>query len=74
VKAAVLALILSHGPLVGSRLNDLYEAGREGAGWPDVHRDSPRKRAGELAADGILRVTNADSPRGHEHEYELALA
>lgn len=73
VRAAVLTLIGSYGPQTGNDLNDLYRQYRPHHGWPTVSYDSPRKRAGELARDRELVVTNADDPRGTPHLYALAV-
>lgn len=72
VKLAVLAMVKQKGPVGGSELNRLYQVLAEACGWPlPLHFDSPRKRAGELAADGFLAIVNEDHPRGTETEYVL---
>lgn len=71
VKAAVLLLVRQKGALDGAELNELYAARRDRNGWPMVHWDSPRKRAGDLHRDGQLKVLNADAPRGTAAEYTL---
>lgn len=70
VKAIVLELVAYHGPLSGSQLNDLFVLWTDPYEW-HVHFDSPRKRAGELADEGLLVVTNADAKRGTERIYSL---
>ncbi|MDM4761921.1 hypothetical protein QT381_02740 [Galbitalea sp. SE-J8] len=72
VRAAVLVILALDIPeATGSQLNELYREMRADRGWPEVHFDSPRKRAGELADDGYLDVLNEDAKRGHEHVYRL---
>lgn len=71
VKAAVIALIRQEGELSGAELNDLYSLRAARNGWNECAWDSPRKRAGELAKDGALAVTNPDDPRGTPHIYTL---
>ena len=71
VKAAVIALIRQEGELSGAELNDLYSLRAARNGWDECAWDSPRKRAGELARDGDLAVTNPDCPRGTPHIYTL---
>ena len=51
---AVLRLVHMEGELAGSEINRLYGMRCERNGWPFVAGDSPRKRAGELCADGFL--------------------
>lgn len=71
VREAVEHLFTHVDAATGSALNELYRAMREQHGWPEVHFDSPRKRAGELAADGVLAVENADASRGTERIFRL---
>lgn len=71
VKKAVLEIVQAHGKLVGSQINAYYRDLFQTNGWPPVHPDSPRKRAGELAAAGALAITNLDRPRGTEAEYAI---
>lgn len=72
VKDAVLSLLHEEGALPGSELNRLYQLRAERRGWPlPLHFDSPRKRAGELAVDGLVQILNGDAPRGTEREYAL---
>jgi len=69
---AVYILITQEGPLDGSDLNDLYRRRARRNGWPTgIHFDSPRKRAGELAAAGRVVILNEDDPRGTPHVYSL---
>lgn len=72
VRDAVLVLLRQEGQLDGSDLNALYAASRGWRGWPVVHFDSPRKRAGELAREGVLEVVNPDDPRGTPAVYRVA--
>lgn len=55
-KARVLTLVSIHQPVTGTELNDLYRLTAARLNWPSVAWDSPRKRAGEMAADGVLEV------------------
>jgi hypothetical protein len=71
VRAAVLYMLDLVEWATGSGLNELYRTLAKPHGWPEVHIDSPRKRAGELAREGYLTVRNEDAKRGHEHEYSL---
>lgn len=71
VAVAVLHLVETYGARTGQELNDLYRANRADMGWPVVAFDSPRKRAGELAAAGDLVVTNPDDPRGTPAVYDV---
>ncbi|MET4780842.1 hypothetical protein [Glaciihabitans sp. UYNi722] len=73
VRDAVLILVRQELIVTGSELNDLYRVRAEQNGWPAVHYESPRKRAGELAKDGLLSVLNAEVPRGTQHEYTIAV-
>jgi hypothetical protein len=68
-RAAVLRLVSIHGSLTGSQLNEQYSLLATRNDWPKVHFDSPRRRAGELAKDGLLDVS--DVPRGTERAYTL---
>jgi hypothetical protein len=69
VRSAVIYLVGLWRGATGSQLNESYATGRSFYGWPDVHYDSPRKRAGELYADGLL--TCFSTPRGTERKYVL---
>lgn len=71
VADAVLWLVAHYGPMNGADLCDRYMSMRRVQQWPVVAYESPRKRAGELAADGDLVVLNADDPRGTAHVYDL---
>jgi hypothetical protein len=58
-KLRVLHLIADLGPLVGSEVNDHYRDRAWRRGWERrAAYDTPRKRAGELASDGYLEVTD----------------
>lgn len=74
VAEAVLFLVETYGARNGQELNDLYRKNQAGQGWPIVAFDSPRKRAGELAADDDLIITNPDDPRGTPAVYAVAEA
>jgi hypothetical protein len=69
VRGCVLWLVEEARGLTGSEINALYVDWRDMLGWPTTHYDSPRKRAGELHADGLLRCSSV--PRGTEREYVL---
>lgn len=60
LRKAVLALMFVQGnAMKGSDINWAYakhQPAHEERGWPRCHWDSPRKRAGELAADGFLVI------------------
>lgn len=74
-KLHVLKVVSAHGPLVGSEINDLYVFMASRLGWRRVAWDSPRKRAGELAADGYLVVAGTRPVEGtslEESIYELS--
>lgn len=64
-KLRVLAIIGRNGPITGSVLNDLYELEASRQGWKQIHRDTPRKRAEELAKDGFLSTTTQTSSGNH---------
>jgi len=64
-KLAVLRLILQEGELSGSAINELYQARRDQYGWGKVAFDTPRKRAGELAAEGYLAARYETSDGNH---------
>lgn len=68
-REAVLKLVAIHEPVTGSGINEQYSVLAGRPGYPDVHPDSPRKRAGELAEDGLLTVTR--DKRGTEGVYRL---
>jgi hypothetical protein len=68
----VYLLIAQEGSLDGAEINRLYQLRKRRNKWPlDIHFDSPRKRAGELAADGHVVILNLDDPRGTPHVYAL---
>ena len=72
VADAVYLLIAQEGALDGAEINRLYQLRKRRNKWPlNIHFDSPRKRAGELAADGLVVILNADAPRGTPHVYAL---
>jgi len=69
---AVLRLIFQEGELAGSDINRLYGLRCERNGWPFVAGDSPRKRAGELCADGFLVAVDLQKGiRLHERVFSL---
>lgn len=70
VERAVVWMLTGH-DLNGTELNDSYRELAVDRGWPMVHFDSPRKRAGELERRGVLRVLNEDDPRGTPAIYHL---
>ncbi len=72
-KFAVLELVLQEGELVGSEINDLYRLRASRHGWRHIAFDTPRKRAGELAADGYLAVV-AERPAEGNHLPESTYA
>ncbi len=53
-KRRILELVAVHQPIVGTELNELYRLASARMNWRRLAFDSPRKRAGELAADGFL--------------------
>jgi hypothetical protein len=57
-KLRVLQLVREHEPIAGSQLNDLYRLTASRMDWKPLSFDSPRKRAGELSADGYLEVAD----------------
>jgi len=71
VKDRVLCLLAIHGPMNGLQINEAYELSQPRLGWADVSWDSPRKRAGSLAADGELIILNDLDPRGTPRVYAL---
>ena len=60
----VVLLVRQEGEITGRDLNDLYRARADREGWARISYDSPRKRAAELLADGVLACTNEDAARG----------
>jgi hypothetical protein len=71
VKAALIEMVREQGCLTGSEANEMYRRDAAARGWPQASFDSPRKRLGDLARDGRLRVLNLDAKRGVESEYTL---
>lgn len=71
VEAAVLFLLGRGAVLTGKKINRLYEVQQVQRGWPEVAWDTPRKRAGDLARDGLLEIVNPGAPRGTEQEYRV---
>jgi len=69
VRMAVLDILRLRGPLTGNELNDAFHNGTKNYG--KAHWDSPRKRAGEMAEDGLL---TADRSNGSEAVYDLSEA
>jgi len=55
-KVRVLHLVQLHQPVAGSQLNELYRLTASRLNWKPLAFDSPRKRAGELAAEGYIEV------------------
>ncbi|TXK17376.1 hypothetical protein [Homoserinibacter sp. GY 40078] len=73
-KLRVLQIVLQEGPIIGAEINDLYDLRRSRNGWRKIHVDSPRKRAGELAADGLLEIVrDRVNPANHLPEAEYAI-
>jgi hypothetical protein len=66
-----MVLLRQHGPSTGLELNDYYEFAASRGLFEVAATDSPRKRAGELAKDGLLTITNPDDPRGTPAIYTL---
>lgn len=64
-KIRVLQIVLQEERITGSELCDLYDLRRARNGWPELHFDSPRKRAGELAVDGLLEVVGEETSAGN---------
>lgn len=73
VGAAVVALLSACPRATGKELNAAYASQWARRGWPEADFDSPRKRAGELAKDGVLTILNPDDPRGTAAVYALAV-
>jgi hypothetical protein len=76
-KRRVLELVLQETEITGSELNDLYELRCARNGWPILHVDTPRKRAGELVVDGLLEVVREEQSNGNhlpESVYGLTVA
>jgi hypothetical protein len=71
VRAAVLHLLTVVDYADGQALNLLYREFQERKGWRQCAYESPRRRAGELAKDGLLVSLNPDNPRGTPHLYSL---
>lgn len=71
----VLELVRQEGQAIGSELNDLYSLRAARNDWPRAAWDSPRKRAGELAADGYLEVIGfrTGSSNTQERIFKLSL-
>ena len=73
-KLRVLQIVMQEGPIIGAEINDLYDLRRARNGWREIHVDSPRKRAGELAADGLLEIVgDRVNPANHLPEAEYAI-
>lgn len=73
VKRELLVILRRRGSLTGSEANTLY---REAANASDGHLpvvawDSPRKRLGELARDGLVVPVDEKTPRGTEMVFVL---
>jgi hypothetical protein len=65
----ILRLVAEFGPQIpGTRLNEEYPGYAARNGWKRLASDSPRKRAGELAADGLLRKDLRDAAGNHRPE------
>lgn len=72
VRKNIYYLLELHGPMTGTQLNDLYAfTATRRDWWTRVSYDSPRKRAAEMVADGLLMVTNEDAKRGIGRIYEV---
>lgn len=71
LRLAVLALVRQEPLAVGSELNEMYRLRFERNGWPKAAWDSPRKRAGELAEDGLLLVVGV---RAGERQFVISAA
>jgi hypothetical protein len=73
VRKNIVYLLELHGPMTGAQLNDLYAfTATRRDWWTKVSHDSPRKRAAEMAADGLLTVTNEEAKRGIGRIYEVS--
>ena len=70
LRRAVLALVLQEPSSIGSELNAMYELRYARNGWPKAAWDSPRKRAGELAEDGLLLVAGS---RAGERQFVISI-
>ena len=69
LRLAVLALVRQEPLAVGSELNEMYKIRYIRNGWPKAAWDSPRKRAGELAEDGLLLAIGT---RGGERQFIIS--
>ena len=59
LRLAVLTLVREEPLSIGSELNSLYRLRFDRRGWPKAAYDSPRKRSGELAEDGLLIIAGS---------------
>ena len=64
VRQAVLELIFDLGMPTGKDLNRRYAEVWEARGYPQADSESPRKRAGELVADGLAERMRNENGRG----------
>lgn len=69
-KQAVLDLVGAFGALTGADINSFYARYQSGYSFPIAKYDTPRKRAGELAADGFL-IDTGNNPT--EAEWVLTI-
>lgn len=70
-KRNVLWLVRNLGPITGQDLNAAYREAAAELGWPLVAFESPRKRSGELLADGLLKDT-LNAPDCAEYQITIA--
>jgi len=61
VRAGVIRLLEIYGPSTGAELNKYYADTWDFWDLQQCAHDSPRKRAAELAADEVIRITNPGS-------------
>lgn len=73
-KARVLQVVHANPGITGTEVNDLYRLMGARKEWERVAYDTPRKRAGELAADGYLEVVGERVGLNNQPEaiYELS--
>jgi hypothetical protein len=71
VRNAVAWIFTQLTSATGSEMNEMYRILRKEKGWPECHFDSPRKRTGELYADGELVLIEEGSGRNPERIFAL---
>ena len=64
-KQRVLQIVKNHWPVTGVEVNELYATASRRHGWRRLAFDSPRKRLGELAEDGLVEVHDVRVAEGN---------